>query len=297
MLIKMESPRKYSSKVLLFGEYGILYGTQALAIPFKKFYGYFDRDNQVNKHLQVFYEYLVQQNKNLKYPLDLKRLFTDIQQGLTFKGNIPIGYGIGSSGALSAAIYTEYGSDRKKRFNKDLKSLLFDLAIIESCFHGKSSGFDPMVSLTDRALYSRGEHHIEFIDFHFQNDKYIFVLLDSGGTGATAKHVHAFKDKLCHKDFERKFREAYSGFSDGAVQALLNNKYDEVFQKFGLLSEFQFEHMNSLITENLLSVFESGLKSGEYFLKLCGSGGGGFYLAMVKPGSLGVLEKFPLYVL
>ncbi len=293
----MGDPEKYSSKVLLFGEYGILYGAQALAVPFEKFYGCFDRGKQVDKRLSVFYQYLEQHNENLKYPLDLRRLSTDIQQGLTFKSTIPVGYGIGSSGALSAATYAEYGSHKKKNFNKELKSLLLDLAIIESYFHGKSSGFDPLVSLTNRALYSKGANNIEFVDFHFRKDKYLFVLLDSGITGETAKHVSAFKDKLGHKDFERKFRNACSDFSDQAVHALLNNKYDEVFDKFGALSEFQFEHMNSLITDNFKPVFESGLKSREYFLKLCGSGGGGFYLAMAKPGSLCILEKFPLYVL
>lgn len=293
----MENPKKYSSKVLLFGEYGILYGAQALAVPFDKFYGFLVHDKQIDKRLSVFYQYLEQLNENLKYPLNLKRLFTDIQHGLTFKGNIPVGYGVGSSGALSAAIYFEYGFQREKNFNKDLRSLLLDLAIIESYFHGKSSGFDPMVSLTNRVLYSKGAGNIGVVDFNFRKDKYIFVLLDSGIVGETAGHVHAFKDNLGHKDFEQKFRNAYLDFSDQAIHALLNDEYDEVFEKFGALSEFQFEHMNNLITDNFQPVFESGLKSGDYFLKLCGSGGGGFYLAMVKPDSLGTLEKFPLYVL
>ena len=45
------------------------------------------------------------------------------------------------------------------------------------------------------------------------------------------------------------------------------------------LSETTFENMNEMIPESINEIWQQGLKSNKYYLKLCGSGGGGFFLA------------------
>ena len=45
------------------------------------------------------------------------------------------------------------------------------------------------------------------------------------------------------------------------------------------LSEITFKNMNEMIPESLKEIWQEGLKSNKYYIKLCGSGGGGFFLA------------------
>ena len=41
--------KKFYSIVLLFGEYGVLSNSNALSIPFEKFYGYLNKSDFLNK--------------------------------------------------------------------------------------------------------------------------------------------------------------------------------------------------------------------------------------------------------
>ena len=68
--------------------------------------------------------------------------------GLYFESSIPQSYGIGSSGALCAAIYARYTTElippSGSITQKDIKELRHIFSGIESFFHGKSSGIDPL---------------------------------------------------------------------------------------------------------------------------------------------------------
>ena len=64
--------------------------------------------------------------------------------------SIPTGYGVGSSGAIVAAIYEHYIRDEYEILNKTKKNRISDLiknfSLMESFSHGKSSGLDPLNS-------------------------------------------------------------------------------------------------------------------------------------------------------
>ena len=148
----MKSPLFYA-KILLFGEYGIINDSKALTIPFNLFKGALKKEKKFlnnslvsNKILCKFNDYL--KTQNLK--LNLKKFGSDIEEGLYFDSTIPEGYGVGSSGALVAAVYERYAINRISILeNLDIKKLL-KLKIIfskmESFFHGNSSGLDPLNS-------------------------------------------------------------------------------------------------------------------------------------------------------
>jgi mevalonate kinase len=46
--------------------------------------------------------------------LNLDQLLRDVNKGLYFESSIPQGYGLGSSGALVAAIYNKYAEEKIK---------------------------------------------------------------------------------------------------------------------------------------------------------------------------------------
>ena len=69
--------------------------------------------------------------KTLKSPrLNWRQFERDLKQGLWFCSNSPMGYGLGSSGAVCAALYTRYASKKasdlailKKELAKGVRSI------------------------------------------------------------------------------------------------------------------------------------------------------------------------------
>jgi len=112
----MKGPLFYA-KILLFGEYGIIKDSKGLSIPYNAAKGALiipknaaDSHSSSNQSLAGFAKHLaaLQENDPAVFSFDLDRLQQDISNGLYFDSTIPQGYGIGSSGALVAAIYDNY---------------------------------------------------------------------------------------------------------------------------------------------------------------------------------------------
>ena len=112
----MKSPLFYS-KILLFGEYGIIEDSKGLSIPYNFYNGTLKTDDKdsdfakkSNRHLQNFSKHLVilQANEPDLVSFDIDKLNEDLSTGMYFDSSIPQGYGVGSSGALVAAIYDKY---------------------------------------------------------------------------------------------------------------------------------------------------------------------------------------------
>ena len=112
----MKGPLFYS-KILLFGEYGIIKDSKGLSIPYNFFKGALKKDDNLsetakksNESLKKYFLYLrdLQGQEPKLLSIDLKALKSDVDAGMYFDSSIPQGYGIGSSGALVAAIYDKY---------------------------------------------------------------------------------------------------------------------------------------------------------------------------------------------
>src|SRR5690606_41892252 len=116
----MKGPLFYS-KILLFGEYGIIKDSKGLSIPYNFFKGALKSKNKdseaakkSNASLRAFAEYLkdLQQKDHKLVTFDLEALNKDVADGMYFDSSIPQGYGVGSSGALVAAIYDKYAIEK-----------------------------------------------------------------------------------------------------------------------------------------------------------------------------------------
>ena len=57
---------------------------------------------------------------------------------------------------------------------------------------------------------------------------------------------------------------------------------DQLFLNFRDLSLFQFEHFAPMIPTLYRTSWNEGFRSGNYFFKLCGAGGGGFLMGMTQ---------------
>ena len=126
----------YPSKILLFGEYSILLGSDALAIPFDRFRGEWAFMNHhtgtllstarlSNTNLIKFLDYLKHPAtaKYLAHFPDTDIFEADIKKGLYFNSNIPESSGFGASGALVAAVLKRYETARTEDIGELRKSL------------------------------------------------------------------------------------------------------------------------------------------------------------------------------
>ena len=154
----MKGPLFYS-KILLFGEYGIIRDSKGLSIPYNFYNGALkvaenptEESEKSNASLKRFASYL--DDLQEEYPelvtFNIAALNADVERGMYFDSSIPQGYGVGSSGALVAAIYDKYAHNKITVLENLTREKLLQLknifAQMESFFHGKSSGLDPLNS-------------------------------------------------------------------------------------------------------------------------------------------------------
>jgi mevalonate kinase len=281
-----KKPKKFYSKVLLFGEYSVIKHSMALSIPYSLFEGklVFRRENKGNIDLELksFCNYLkVQKEKErLGFTLDLNSFSFDVGQGLYFDSTIPQGFGVGSSGALCAAVYDSYAESPVEKSNNSLKG---DFSIIESHFHGSSSGIDPLISYLNKPILNRNNGEISEVtlpDFK-KGDGGIF-LLNTGRTRRTEPLVNLFLEKCKSTAYSNKIENDLIKINDNCITALLEGNIESLYRYFEALSFFQFEEFTPMIPNLYRDLWRDGLLYKKYLLKLCGAGGGGFLLGMTQ---------------
>ncbi len=166
---RLKEPVSYSAKLLLFGEYSILLGSRALSIPYPRFSGRLvpphgtplaGKELLSNKELKKFLSFLKEKPDHFSLMMDLNAFEEEVERGLFFDSDIPVGYGIGSSGAICAAVYERFGTHQipgGMDGGEAMAHVKKRLGTMESFFHGKSSGFDPLVIYYNRPLTIAGD--------------------------------------------------------------------------------------------------------------------------------------------
>lgn len=281
----------FSSKILLFGEYTVLHGSDALLVPYSKHAGQLDfiQENEKtdtlkissNRILQLLYTYI--QSLFDFRSFDFNRFKTDIERGLYFNSTIPIGYGAGSSGALTAAVYSEYFVNKKETIS-DLRK---QLAALESYFHGSSSGLDPLVSYLNTPIRVQGN---EVKKVNINPSAFNVFIIDSGISRSTGDHVKLFNNKCQDPVYLNLITKEFKSINNQIIKYFIEGDTNQFFKNLKTLSALQFEHFNEMILPHYQTLWESGLKSDNFYLKLCGAGGGGCYLGFAKGRSIG--EEF-----
>lgn len=280
--------KKFPSKILLFGEHIVNIGAHALAIPNPKFYAQLSFDKQHTDFikesdlvLNKMHDYL-SNHAELKNIYNTNQLKEDIDSGLCILMNIPIGYGLGSSGAIVAAIFDKYVLS--KNFSNDkLKEILGET---EGVFHGKSSGLDPLVSYLNQAVFIDKETHIVTINEVWKKHFNIF-LLDTKSPRKTAPLVELFLQKVkSDKEFKTTLEKEIIPLNNQIIKNFLNNQHENTLELVGQLSQLQYNTMQDFTLAPQKEIWEQGLKSNNYYMKICGAGGGGFHLCFSSESQL-----------
>lgn len=277
------SPFKvFYSKVLLFGEHLVNLGCDALSMPYSSFKGVLKMADNPDDRMEEYLSFL--RDKGFDF-LDSHKLKTSTK--LVFDSNIPEGYGAGSSGALVAACYDYFKSEENPSL-ADLKSYLSQM---ESYFHGVSSGTDPLVSYLNSAVRFKNGGAIQVIEsLDFRLEDYSLVLVDSGHAREGKEFINWFMKKSSESIFENQLKESLILESQSCIDYLSGDQTIDFVSSFQMISDFQLKHMKKMIPNHMESLWKSGLDSSNYFLKICGAGGGGFFIALVKTDFLHLLS-------
>lgn len=292
----MKGPLFYS-KILLFGEYGIIRDSKGLSIPYNFYNGALKRNENPsaeaiasNESLQRYVIYLekLQTEQPELVVFNLEALKEDVATGMYFDSSIPQGYGVGSSGALVAAIYDKYAQDKITVLENLTREKLLQLKNIfsqmESFFHGKSSGLDPLNSYLSIPILINSKDNIEATGIPNQSfdGKGAVFLLDSGIVGETAPMVSIFMENLKDKGFRAMLKNQFVKHTDACVENFLGGDMKSLFANTKKLSKVVLNHFKPMIPEQFHALWQQGIDSNDYYLKLCGSGGGGYILGFTE---------------
>ncbi|PHS10855.1 MAG: mevalonate kinase [Kordia sp.] len=292
----MRGPLFYS-KILLFGEYGIIKDSKGLSIPYNFYNGALKLDDassdeaiSSNKNLKALANYLqhLQETKHSLATFDIEALQNDVSNGMYFDSSIPQGYGVGSSGALVASIYDKYAQNRITVLENLTREKLLQLkevfAQMESFFHGKSSGLDPLNSYLSLPILINSKDNIEPTGLPSQKTtgKGAVFLLDSGMVGETAPMVNIFMENMKQEGFRTMLKTQFTKHTDACVDDFLKGNISSLFGNVKQLSKVVLNNFKPMIPEQFHKLWKQGIETNDYYLKLCGSGGGGYILGFTE---------------
>jgi len=287
----------FYAKIMLFGEYSVICDSMGLAIPYAHFKGElsFTNENKYtdlefaqasNKQLKLFFKNLkdLSDEDKLIADLDLGLFKKDLDRGLYFESTIPQGFGIGSSGALCAAIYDRYSNNPipidRHIDNEQILKLRQLFSQMESFFHGVSSGIDPLNCYLKHPVLIKSKNELSTVGIprNKHNKKGAIFLINTGSPGKTGPLVNLFFEQCKDYSFYKLIKNEMIPYNDNCIKSLIKGESKEFFKNLKALSKFLLKNLSPMIPEAFKEIWNVGIETSAYYLKLCGSGGGGFLL-------------------
>ena len=270
---------RYYSKVILFGEYSMIFDATALMIPLTKFSAqwrfasHLDASGGMasNSSLQCFSDYLSTANE-LKNIIDLQRLNHELYYGLFLSSNVPSGYGLGSSGTLVAAVYDAYAKQKTDDYLK-LKEIFGKM---ECYFHGSSSGIDPLQCYLGQP-FKITPKGVQLLSDDFLKKDIHICLIDTKIKSNTKPLVNHFKKQREDSDFLKHFQTEYQPCVKTCIDTMISGDKEQFFKSLKKLTKGQMEFLRPMITDNTLDLFTANYDFN-FGVKISGSGGGGYVL-------------------
>lgn len=286
---------RYYSKVILFGEYSMIFDATALMIPLKRFSAQWqfpqsrNRASSLtsNQSLKQFCKYL-SENENLSNLIDLQSLSKDLNEGLFLASNVPSGYGLGSSGTLVAAVYDRYAIQKTENYLQ-LKTIF---GLMESHFHGSSSGIDPLQCYLGQPFRITPEGVQLLSDDFLKKDIHI-CLIDTKIKSNTKPLVNHFKQQRENLVFLNGFQAEYLPCVKTCIDTMISGDNDLFFNSLKKLTKSQLQFLRPMITDNTMDLFTADYDF-RLGVKISGSGGGGFVLGFTDdmPKASDLLKDF-----
>ena len=282
------APALYPAKLLLFGEHILLLGAPAVAAPVPAFGGRWVWPNDVPATLPSLRDFMQSPALAAIPGLDTLAFARDITAGIVFDSNIPMGYGLGSSGALCAAVYDRYAREK----TTSLAALKSIFAQMESFFHGNSSGIDPLTSYLRQTILIRNKTEVTPVGATSWPDPPVMFLLDSRLPRRTGPLVQWFLEQSQQPVWRARLERELLPVHDIMVQSWLQGRADQFWPALRQVSRFQFEHFHPMVPATLRAYWQESLDRSDLAFKICGAGGGGFLLGFAShPAACDYLQE------
>jgi mevalonate kinase len=225
------------------------------------------------------------------FKLNVHKFRAELDKGLFFESNIPQGFGLGSSGALVAAIFLRY-LDKAGDFKDEMKMLSQEkirglkatLGKMEGFFHGTSSGIDPLSILINKPLLVRSSFDVSPVQLPEakEDGRNIVFLLNTGLPRETETLVGKFKEACESNTFKKKLENELTVYTNDGINSFLNADTPNMYYNLYSLIKFQLDEMDYIFPEAYAKLAKEGISTGDYFLKVCGAGGGGYMLGFTE---------------
>jgi mevalonate kinase len=218
---------------------------------------------------------------------NLTEFKADLDANLSFDSSIPQGFGVGSSGALVAAVYDKYGIDKIDAENVkkgELPRLKKVFSQMESYFHGKSSGLDPLICYLNLPVIIKSKEDIDTVGLpqETETSKGAIFLLNTQSPGETQPMVQIFMEKMKENGFRNMLKTEFKKYNDECIKDFLKGDFAPLFGNLKNLSALLLQNFSPMIPDAFQAVWKKGIETGDYYLKLCGSGGGGYILGFTR---------------
>ena len=105
-----------------------------------------------------------------------------------------------------------------------------------------------------------------------------FFLVNTGKPRQTGPLVSIYQEKLKDPQFKQGCANVLSKDVNMAIHAVLNQEPKSISHHLWHISKFQWDFFPEMIPTQMRGLWTRGLDTGDYILKLCGAGGGGFLL-------------------
>ena len=170
---------------------------------------------------------------------------------------------------------------------------------MEAFYHGKSSGTDPLISFFDTAIKFDADAGIQLLpNLETKLENYSLILIDSGQPRAGKKYIQWFMEKVNEKEFKSVVLDKLMPATQSCIDALLTSAELDLINSFSTISSIQAEYMTKMIPNNMKKLWVEGSRLNDLYLKICGAGGGGFFIGLLKnDAQINELKKFKNYSL
>jgi mevalonate kinase len=82
--------------------------------------------------------------------------------------------------------------------------------------------------------------------------------------------------------FRKMIKEQFIAYSDSCVEDFLKGDVKSLFGNLKQLSGVVLKHFKPMIPKKFHTLWQQGIETNAYYLKLCGSGGGGYMLGFTQ---------------
>ena len=163
---------------------------------------------------------------------------------------------------FSAALYDLFAKEK----SVEIEDIKFQLAAIESFFHGSSSGLDPLVSYLNKKIHM-DETSMSTVDWDAPQFPAGFFLVDTKVPRKTEPLVKLYQEKTRETIYKKRIESSLIPLVEEAILMYANQLESKLFETMHELSNFQFRYFDQMIPVEVRSLWLDGLVGNDYKTK------------------------------